>query len=157
MNYIFIDSKEETNKVGYSHERYKINDVIKAGEEVIVQVIKEPLGNKGPKVSTHISIPGRYIVITPYSNRVHISKKITDYHNLKILKSLGKDIIQDEIGVIFRTVSQGIDESLIRAEYNSLIEIYNKIEMERSFLPSPKLIYRDLDLIYQIVRDTFND
>lgn len=154
--YLFVKdalSKEQL----YSNEKYKINDVVKAGDEVIVQVTKEALGTKGPKVSTHISIPGRYIVLTPYSNRVHISKKITDYIENKNLKGLGQNIMKDEMGIIFRTVSQGVDESLIRAEYNSLLEIYSKIEMERTFLPSPKLIYRDLDLIYQIVRDNFND
>lgn len=154
--YLFV--KDALNKEQiYSHERYKINEVVKAGDEVIVQVIKEPLGTKGAKVSTHISIPGRYIVLTPYSNRVHISKKITDYSESKRLKELGQEIMRNEMGIIFRTVSQGIDESLINAEYKSLLDIYNKIEMERTFLPSPKLIYRDLDLIYQIVRDTFND
>ena len=60
----------------YSKEKYELNDVIKAGEDLIVQVIKESLGSKGPKITTHISIPGRYIVLTPYSNKINISRKI---------------------------------------------------------------------------------
>lgn len=89
MEAAFVDIGEAKNaylnvkdalpkEILYSKEKHKISDIIKSGEEIIVQVIKEPNGNKGAKVTTHIEIPGRFIVFTPFSNRINISKKIVD-------------------------------------------------------------------------------
>ncbi|MDD2446711.1 MAG: Rne/Rng family ribonuclease [Tissierellia bacterium] len=141
----------------YTKEKYNLEDVIRGGEEIIVQVIKEPLGTKGAKVTTHISLPGRYLVLTPYSNKINISKKILNNNEISRLKEIGKKIRKDNIGIIFRTVSVGVDKSLLEDEYQALMEIYQKIEGQRNFLPTPKLLYKDLDLVYQIVRDKFND
>lgn len=140
-----------------SKKRYSIDEVVRAGEDIIVQVIKEPLGEKGPKVTTHISIPGRYLVLTPYSPGVNISRKIRDKEEIRRLKDIGEKILQKEYGMIFRTVSNGIEEELLMEEYNLLIEIYKKIESQRNFLPTPKILYKELDLPYKIVRDNFNE
>ena len=141
----------------YTGNKYDIDEVIKGGEDVLVQVTKEALGTKGPKVTTHISIPGRFIVLTPYSNKVNISKKIRNNLETSRLKEIGNRIKKNEMGIIFRTVSEYVDENILEEEYNNLFDIYMKIEAERNFLPTPKLIYKDLSLVYQIVRDTFND
>ncbi len=140
----------------YTGEKYDLDEVIKGGEDVMVQVIKEPLGNKGPKVTTHISIPGRFIVLTPYSRKINISKKIRNSQEVQRLKEIGSSIQKKEMGIIFRTVSENIDRNILEEEYNSLFEIYRKIEEERNFLPTPKLIYKDLSLAYQLVRDNFH-
>ena len=168
MDAAFVDLGEEKNaylhlkdalskEQLYTKEKYNLEDVIRSGEDVIVQVIKESLGNKGPKVTTHISIPGRYLVLTPYSNKVNISKKIHYGKELSRLKELGNSIKENDMGMIFRTVAEGIDDALLKDEYKTLIDIYSKIESERNFLPTPKILYKDLDLVYQIVRDSFND
>lgn len=168
MDAAFVDIGEEKNAYLqlkdaldkdqlYTNLKYDLDEVIKSGEDIIVQVIKEPLGTKGPKITTHISIPGRYIVLTPYSNKVNISKKIRNYEEINRLKKFGNRLKQNDMGIIFRTVSEGIEEAIIEEEYISLKNIYEKIEGERNFLPTPKLIYKDLDLVYQIVRNTFND
>lgn len=168
MDAAFVDIGEEKNaylhlkdalhkEQLYTKEKYSLENVIKGGDEVIVQVIKEPLGTKGPKVTTHISLPGRYLVLTPYSNKINISKKIVNNKEINRLRMIGKSIRKDDIGIIFRTVSEGVDENLLKDEYNSLMDIYLKIESQRNFLPTPKLLYKDLDLVYQIVRDKFND
>ncbi len=141
----------------YSKEEYEINDIIKNGEEVIVQVIKEGFGNKGPKVTTHIALPGRYIVFTPYSNKINLSRKIEDSKEIERLYQIGKRITKDNKGMILRTVSEGIEESILEEEYNMLFNIYKKIEREKNFLPCPKLVYRELDLVYQVIRDRFNE
>ncbi|HZK32904.1 MAG TPA: Rne/Rng family ribonuclease [Tissierellaceae bacterium] len=141
----------------YDKKHHPINEVVKAGEEVIVQVRKEAAGTKGAKVSTHIEIPGRYIVLTPYSNKLNISRKIRNKESRKKLKATGKDMMKDGVGVIFRTVSENIDEDIIKEEYNILLNIYRKIQRERNFLPCPKLIYKEPDLGYQIIRDVYNE
>lgn len=141
----------------YDDNKCKISDVIKSGEEIIVQVDKEPIGNKGAKVSTHIELPGRYLVFTPYSNKINISRKIVDLSEIQRLKDMGQKIIKDEMGVIFRTASEGIDEIVLQEEYDLLYNIYSKIEKERNFLPCPKLLYKEPSLDYQIIRDSYNE
>lgn len=154
--YLYI--KDALNKEKFnSKEKLNIDQLIKGGEEIIVQVTKEALGTKGPKVTTHISIPGRYLVLTPYSGKISVSRKIIDPEEINRLKSIGDEIIKDNMGIIFRTVSEGVDEKLLVEEYSTLLEIYYRIEREKNFLPCPKLLYRELDLVYQVVRDSFDE
>ena len=141
----------------YSKEEYKINELVKGGQEIIVQVIKESQGSKGPKVTARISIPGRYLVLTPFSNKINVSRKIIGFKAVSRLKILGEKIVKENTGVIFRTMAEDVDDSLLIDEYNLLWDIYNRIQREINFLPCPKLLYRELDLVYQIVRDSFND
>ncbi len=168
MNASFIDIGEGKN--AYLHvkdalsreqilsgERFTIDEVLKAGEDIIVQVSKEPLGEKGPKVTTNISIPGRYLVLTPPTDDINISRKINDKEEVERLKEIGRDIQRDNIGIIFRTMAEGVDREILAEEYNTLIDIYKKIESQKNFLPTPKLLYRELDLVYRIVRDIFNE
>lgn len=143
--------------VKYNRNEMRINDVIKNGQEIIVQVIKESTENKGPKVTTHITLTGRYIVLTPFSNKISISKKILDLEEIERLKEIGNRIQIEDIGMIFRTRSEGVAEELIFDEYNRLIEIYKRIERERNFLPCPKLIYREMDLSNKLIRDSFGE
>lgn len=141
----------------YTGLNYKISEIVKPGEEIIVQVEKELSGNKGPKVSTHIELPGRHLVLTPFSNKRNVSRKITNKDEIRRLKYIGKKIMKDNIGMIFRTVSEDIDEIVLEEEYNLLYNIYKKIEEERNFLPCPKLIYKEPGLGYQLVRDSYNN
>lgn len=167
MDAVFVDIGEEKNAYlqlkdalskdqMYTKEKYDLSEVVKGGMELLVQVIKEAVGTKGPKVTTHISIPGRYLVLTPYSNRINISKKINNHEEISRLRTIGNKIIEDEMGVIIRTNSEDVEESILEEEYLSLLNIYRRIEAERNFLPTPKLIYKDLNLEYQIIRNSFN-
>lgn len=141
----------------YDNNRYKISEVIKSGQDIIVQVIKEPSGNKGAKITTHIELPGRYLVFTPFSSRINISRRIENPIEIRKLKEIGNRIVENKMGIIFRTASEGIDESILKEEYDILYSLYNKIEKERNFLPCPKLLYKEPDLGYQIVRDSYNE
>ncbi|WP_353096630.1 Rne/Rng family ribonuclease [Tissierella praeacuta] len=168
MDAAFVDIGESKNAYLYVKEAlpkdilyngriYKISEILKSGQEIIVQVVKEASGNKGAKVTTHIEIPGRYLVFTPFSNKVNISKKIKGSIEVEKLKCIGKRIIKDDMGIIFRTASESIDESILKEEYDILYNIYTKIERERNFLPCPKLLYVEPSLAYQIIRDSYND
>lgn len=165
MEAAFIDIGEEKNAYLYIKNAlprdmmYKkieanIKDIVKGGDDIIVQVLKESTGNKGPKVTTHITLPGKVLVLTPFSNKINISRKIKDPIEIKRLKELGEEIQRENIGVIFRTKSKGVEKELLLKEYNMLVDIYIKIEREKNFLPCPKLIYKEMDLAHQIVRDT---
>lgn len=155
-SYLYVKDALSREQI-YSKEKYKINEVVKGGQEIIVQVIKESQDTKGPKVTARISIPGRYLVLTPFSKKINVSRKIVGFKAVSRLKILGEKIVKDNMGVIFRTMAEEVDEALLIDEYNLLWDIYNRIERERNFLPCPKLLYRELDLVYQIVRDSFND
>ncbi len=168
MEAAFIDIGEEKNaylnikdalsrEMMYSREKLTIDKVLRHGEDIMVQVVKEPLGSKGPKVTTHLSIPGRYMVLTPYSNRVNISKKIRAQEEIERLKAVGKELERNDMGMIFRTVSQGVDPEVLKEEYHELVEIFEKIEGERNYLPTPKLIYSEPVLVLQILRDYFDE
>ena len=154
--YLYVKDALPKEKL-YTDKDYKISEILKSGEEIMVQVDKEPFENKGAKLSIHIEIPGRYIVLTPFSNKRNVSRKITNSDEIRRLKFIGKKIMKDDIGMIFRTVTEDIDEKLLEDEYNFLYNVYMKIEKERNFLPCPKLIYREDDLGYQVVRDSYND
>lgn len=168
MGAAFVDIGEGKNaylnvKDAYSRNQLlsrkndTIDQVLKSGDDIIVQVIKEALGAKGPKVTTHISIPGRYIVLTPFSKDINISRKIKDSFEVKRLRDIGEKAKVDDIGMIFRTNSGEIREEVLIDEYNQLLDINAKIENQKGFLPTPKRIYKELDLVYKIVRDTFNE
>lgn len=165
MEAAFVDIGEKKNAYLYikdvlPRERYhedkpSIEDLVKVGDDIIVQVIKEAIGTKGPKVTAHITIPSNYMVLTPYSSKVSISRKIADKDEVKRLLKVGENIKREEIGMIFRTASENIEEAKLEEELNFLIDLYRKIERERNFSPSPKLIYKEMDSISKIVRDIF--
>lgn len=152
----FLHSKDARSREQILNKKdYKFKDIIKNGEDIIVQVIKEEVGTKGAKVTTHISIPGRNIILTPYVNKVNISRKIKDKSEIIRLKTAMNHIIIEDMGVILRTASYGISEEVLAKEYHRLIEIYKDIERQRNFLPVPKLLYSDIDLVYKIVREAY--
>lgn len=138
-------------------ENIDIRDVVKIGQEIIVQVLKEPTESKGAKVTTKITLPGRFIVLTPYLDKISISRKIEEEEEIKRLTSIGENIKEENIGLIFRTNSQGVNEDLLAKEYSSLVKLFKKIERERHFLPCPKLIYKEMDLAEKVIRDSYNE
>ncbi len=145
-----------TRKECKSGVDYKIGDLIKSGDEILVQVVKESYKEKGAKVTTHLSFPGKFIVLTPYNLGINVSKKIRNKKEIKRLKGIGNGLT-NEIGIIFRTASYGIDEESIVKEYRELINIFEDVKAQRNFLPTPKLIHKDRGLIYKIIRDRIND
>lgn len=141
----------------YSDKKFKINRVLTQGEDIIVQVIKDPVGNKGPKLTTHISIPARFMVLTPYSRTINVSRKISEKSEVKRLKKIGKDMIEENIGLIFRTNAEDVEEKMLIEEYRSLVRLYKKIERQKNFNPSPKLLYKEADAALKLIRDTYNE
>src|SRR5699024_11713355 len=131
-----------------------IQKVVKEGEEIIVQVVKEPFKTKGAKVTTYLSLAGRYVVLTPFVSKVSISRKIKNKKENKRLKTIGKEVKKDSMGMILRTASQNVSKEKIEEDYNILVNIYKKIERERNFISAPKLLYKDIGLAYQIIRDS---
>ncbi len=159
--YLFIDSLLSKK---YIYEKKikrdcvnNIRDVIKKGDELLVQIVREPISGKNPSVTTDISISGKYTVLVPGNKKIGISKKITDENERKRLKEIGDQIIRNNIGIIFRTYSSGKDIAQIKHDYDNLVSKYMKIEEEYQYSYSPKLIYKDNLLIERIIRDYLDE
>lgn len=168
MDAAFVDIGEEKNSYlhlkqalskdqMYKNKKHSIDDVLKEGQEVIVQIRKEASQDKGARVTSHVELKGRYIVLTPYSKQINISKKIYKTSEIERLKAIARETISDDIGLIIRSAAEDADSKDIRDEYQVLLEIYRKIQREKNFLPCPKLIYSEPDLGYQVIRDLYND
>ncbi len=134
-----------------------IRDVVKNGEEIIVQVIKEPIDTKGPRVTKELSFPGRYLVLMPHVDYVGISRRIENEDERKRLKELAEEIRPDNMGLIIRTEAENKDIEDIKDDMKYLIKLWNKVYKEEKLGFAPKLLYQDLDLIHRTIRDMFTD
>ncbi len=133
-----------------------IKDVVKNGQEIIVQVTKEPIDSKGPRVTTQLTFPGRYLVLMPYVDYIGISRKIQDDEERTRLKDIIGEITPDGMGVIIRTEAENKDKNDLKDDLKYLIRLWQRIENEKKLGFAPKLMYKDLDLIHRTVRDMFN-
>lgn len=101
--------------------------LLSSGQEIIVQVIKEPFDNKGARVTTNLSIAGRFLVLIPKSKYVGVSKKLLDKYERRRLKKIALEIRKPGLGIIIRTVAEGKTEEQIINDYNSLVKKYNDL------------------------------
>lgn len=127
---LVLNKKNATHKLtGFSHEPDinkfgKISQVLTRNQKILVQVVKEPISTKGPRLSCELSIAGRYIVLVPFSNAVSVSKKITDSAERKRLARLINSIKPEHFGVIIRTVAQGKDVKELDTDLSNLVNIW---------------------------------
>ncbi|RKD33213.1 Rne/Rng family ribonuclease, partial [Thermohalobacter berrensis] len=133
-----------------------IRDVVKSGQELIVQVVKEPLGTKGARITTHITLPGRYLVLMPFTRYVGISRRINEEEERERLKNIIEKIKPEDMGIIVRTAGEGKDEETLKDDLNYLVNTLNRVYMERNLCTAPKMIYKDLNLVHRTARDLFS-
>ena len=132
-----------------------ITDVVSQGQEITIQVIKEPVDTKGPRVSSHITLPGRYLVLLPNANYTGISRRIEDPRERERLKAIAEKIKPESMGMIVRTVAEGVDEAEFVQDVNFLTRLWSKIKKKEDAGAVPRIMHKDLDLIYRVVRDMF--
>jgi len=125
------------------------------GEDIIVQITKEPVKNKGVRVTSAVSLPGRFCVLLPYDNKIGISKKIFDYRERRRLRNLAREIIPENCGLIIRTVARNQDEAALRSDLNHLVKTWNTIEKRIKSESPPALIHNDLNTTSSVIRDLF--
>jgi len=134
------------------------NPALKEGQEFIVQVTKEPFGTKGPRLTTHVSIPGRYLVLMPYERHFGISKRIDDDAERKRLRSiLGELKVPDHMGLIIRTVAWGATDKELHRDLALLLRLWDRIDKASKRRNAPFLIYEDYDIVLRMIRDYFNE
>lgn len=134
-----------------------ITDLVKEGQELLVQVKKEPLGTKGARVTTHFTIPGRWVVLLPDADYVAVSRKIESDHERQRLKAVGMQLRKPGDGLIIRTVAEGEASDALEKDLSVLNEIWAGLKRRAKDAVSPALLYRDLGMIHRTIRDLFSD
>lgn len=145
---------EKNNKTQNSKE---VDVLLQPGQEIIVQVIKEPFDKKGARVTTDLSIAGRFIVLIPKSKYIGVSKKMKDKYERRRLKKIAMEIKQPGLGMILRTVAEGKTDSQIENDYKSLIKKYNDLLYKAEKNKAPKLIHHDLKVTSSVLRDLISE
>lgn len=134
-------------------EKHKIEDLLKPGQEILVQVTKDPIGTKGPRVSCNISIPGRHVVFMPNYDHIGISRKIAEEEERERLKLLLTQMKPAEGGFVARTVSQGVADEKILEDCEYLVSMWRDIERRIKNLSAPVLVQPELDILLKCARD----
>ncbi len=135
-----------------------ISDLLKPGQEILVQIAKEPIAKKGARITSHIALPGRFLVFMPTVNHVGVSRKIaSDEERHRLKRILLHERGDAGGGFIVRTAAEGASEDELRADLRFLMNLWNEIKRLSESAKSPALIYRDLSLIERILRDQVSD
>ena len=167
MEAAFIDIGRGRNAVLYAGEvdwaafgangqQRKVENVLKSGQTVLVQVTKDPVGAKGARLTSHVTLPGRYIVYAPGGHLSGISRKLPD-NERKRLKSILNDLVPESASVIVRTAAEGSSEDELTRDVNRLKAQWEDIERKVKQGSAPKLLYGEPDLTVRIVRDLFTE
>jgi Rne/Rng family ribonuclease len=131
-----------------------ISDLLKPGQEILVQIAKEPIAKKGARITSHIALPGRFLVFMPTVTHVGVSRKIaSDEERQRLKRILTHERGDASGGFIVRTAAEGASEEELRADLRFLIHLWNEIKQRSDDSKSPALIYHDLSLIERILRD----
>ncbi len=156
----FIDVGSD--KMGFLHAndaigKGSLKDKLSPKQKIIVQVIKEPTGHKGPKVTTAISLPGRFLVLMPSEPGINVSRKIVSNKERARLKSIISLIKPVGLGVIVRTEAEGQTDADIQEDMEILLEKWNSIITAAETRVAPSLLYRDQDLLYRVMREACDE
>ena len=151
-----------SDKMGFLHAedvmgKGTLKEKLSPKQKLIVQVVKEPTGHKGPRVTTELSLPGRFLVLMPNEPGVSISKKIENSKERARLKAIVNLIKPVGVGVIIRTEAEGQSEADIQEDLEILLEKWNNIITSAETLTPPNLLYRDQDLLYRVIREACTD
>lgn len=137
--------------------RRTIENLLRPGQEIMVQVVKEPFVGKGARLTRRITVPGRYLVLMPDVEYSGVSRRIESTAERERLKGLVSALRPSGMGLIARTVSEGQEESALRLDLQFLLSLWEGVRYRYRQKPSPKLVYQDPDLIFRIIRDLFSD
>ncbi len=132
-----------------------IESLLSEGQEILVQVTKEPIGTKGPRVTTYVSLPGRYLVSLPTVNQVGISRRIPEESERKRLKEMIRRLRKPGTGYIVRTVSHGMTEDDVKQDMAFLEAVWEEIGQKQAQAKAPALLHNDFDLLFRTIRDLF--
>lgn len=147
--------REEDEEAVQEVKEYNINEILKPGQEITVQVIKEPIGTKGPRITTHITLPGRQLVLLPNADYTGVSRRIENENERNKLKKIAEDLKPQGMGLIVRTASEGMDEGDFTEDLEFLVKLWEGIKQREGKGQVPRCLHKDMGLLYRVVRDLF--
>ena len=167
MEAAFVDVGKGRNAVLYAGEvnfdatglegvAKRIESALKSGQSIMVQVTKDPIGHKGARLTSQISLPGRYLVYVPGASMTGISRKLPDTERAR-LKQILKKVAPEEGGIIVRTAAEGASEEELLHDVTRLVAQWQAIERKAKTANAPDLLYSEPDLTIRVVRDIFNE
>ena len=134
---------------------FNIEDLLHEGQDMMVQIAKEPIGTKGARLTSHISLPGRHLVLMPNVDHVGVSRRIEDSVERERLRNLAQEIRPLHLGLIVRTASEGADKSKLKSEMDFLLKLWGSIQERMTKGSGTCLLYKDLGICLRSVRDLF--
>ncbi len=152
------DSRDEKDESRRGRSKAPaIQDVLKRGQDILVQVSKEPISTKGPRVTAQISLAGRFLVYMPFASRVGVSRKIGERAERQRLRAQVEEVLpKDSGGVIVRTVGEDVTKETFERELNTLIGQWKRIKRKTRFVRAPSLVHRETSLTRGLMRDVFS-
>lgn len=141
---------------GRKRRRPRLSDLnvqLKEGQDLPVQITKEPHSSKGARVTTEIAIPGRFLVLVPNENYIGVSKKIGNFREKKRLKRIAREMLPKDFGLIVRTVAQDKGDDELKKDLDSLLNIWKRIIKKLEKQPAPVVLYKDMGMASSIIRD----
>ncbi len=130
---------------------------LEKGQEIIVQITKEPVGKKGVRVTSEVSLAGRYLVLLPFDGKIGISKKISAFKEKRRLRRIVQALLPEGFGVIIRTVAEGKEEDALKTDLQDLIDTWREIEKAAKNEKPPALVYKDMATTSSVIRDLFSN
>jgi len=130
---------------------------LEKGQEIIVQITKEPVAKKGVRVTSEVSLAGRYLVLLPFDGKIGISKKISAFKEKRRLRRIVQTLLPEGFGVIIRTVAEGKEEEALKTDLQDLIDTWRQIEKAAKNEKPPALVYKDMATTSSVIRDLFSN
>ncbi|MGK5091873.1 Rne/Rng family ribonuclease [Deltaproteobacteria bacterium TL4] len=150
------DVDSERKKESKKEPKTPIEDLLKEGEDVLVQVSKGPIMTKGARITSHVSLPGRNLVFMPLGTMLGVSRQITDDAERQRLKSIVNQLKPEMGGFIIRTVAEGRDEEDLHSDINYLVSLWDDILKKYQQTEAPSLLHTDLNVIFRTIRDVLS-
>jgi ribonuclease G len=149
--FLYVD-EVVTGEMGVDVPRREISQLLKPGQQVMVQVLKDPMGTKGARVTTEVTLPGRFLVLMPFSDFVGISRKLPDDERER-LHALVTAAAPPGVGMIVRTAAAGTSDKDLLADLDFLQRLWKRVKHQASEALAPEVIYTEMDLALRFVRE----
>ncbi|MFO7459514.1 MAG: Rne/Rng family ribonuclease [Desulfatiglandales bacterium] len=149
------DDRDEAIQESFPSIPFNIEELLHEGQDIMVQVAKEPIGTKGARLTCHISLPGRHLVLMPNVDHIGVSRRIEDPEERERLRALAQETRQGHLGLIVRTASEGADRAKLKSEMDFLMKLWGTVQERMTKVTGIGLLYKDLGICLRSVRDLF--
>ncbi len=159
--FLYVDDaypvrREEEEHLPKNARKAAINKLVRPGQAVMVQIVKDPVGSKGARITRNVTLPGRYLVLMPAVDYVGVSRRIENEKERRRLKKIARKSKPDDCGLIVRTVAEGVEEEDLQRDLDFLLKQWREVQEKSDKLQAPALLHRDMGVIYQVLRDNLD-